>query len=201
MLGFLWASRGDAAEVRVGPTAGATVSSRRVDQSVGRATLLAVFGRTPLFGALVDVSLDRHVSIGLDLTVGPYSNDRTEGCAKDLNNPLPCEPTPTTFVSHAFLWNVQGSYRFGANGLRPYVLAGVGGKRYTYDRPFNEATDRTSGTLTLGLGLERGGKIPIVIDGRALLVLRHPFIYQSSYRGRSNVEAQVRIGVLFPLGS
>ena len=165
-----------AAQVRLGAIGGFSLLERK-DTSLSHGPLRdeVTLGRTWLAGALLDLALTGHDNIGLEFLYGPYHNDVDRYCISRFTpQGTVCAPEIGAKATHAILFAAQYTRSIGRGRWRPYLGAAIGGKRYAFG-DYPEPT--TSPTYAALAGIEAGGRVPLRLEARGILVKRNQLIY------------------------
>ncbi len=188
--------------LNVGATGGVQVLEQKTTAfSHGPLTSEVTLGRTVLGGLFVDLEGSRRHHLTAEVSLGPYHNDVERVCYYGESGG-PCQLSPIIATSYAVHYGLQYSYVFGQAAVRPFLAAGIGGKRYTYDAAFAPQSGRGSVTYHGALGLEVAGRAPVRLEVRCIVVPNNPYLTQGVPTFLDNarqVELQVRMSVRVPL--
>ena len=176
------------ADIRVGPTVGASLSKSSSPLSLLHRTKEAFAGRTLLAGATVEVAFGARDRLSFDVALGPYHGDHLDSCG--LYDQPSCQPERALTITRALQYGMQYHRTFGRGEWRPYLGGGLGVKRYSYE--YGDGRGNVSPVLGLATGAERPGAYTLRVELRTLLVQRNPVL------SKNQVEVQMRLTFLVP---
>lgn len=155
-------------------------------------------GRTLLGGLSVGLQVGRRHFVAAEAVFGPYRNDIERACVIFLD---PCSPTPLFATDFAVLYGLHYSLLLADGDKSPFVGFGLGAKSYNYDEAVGGHQRSTSATLHLGLGFEFGGRAPLRLEVRGVVVPNNPYLAApqgvegGGYDSATQFELQLRASI------